>query len=52
MPIVQKWTLLDILEKESETAIKSFKQNEIIVNPDKFQVMALGRHKKKKKQLI
>ena len=45
-------TLLDILEKESETAIKSFKQNEIIVNSDKFQVMALGRQKKKKKQLI
>ena len=29
-------TLLDILEKESETTIKWFKQNEMIVNPDKF----------------
>ena len=40
-------TLLDILEKESQTAIKSFKQNQMIVNPDKFQAMVLGRHKHK-----
>ena len=40
-------TLLDILEKESETSIKWFKQNEMIVNPDKFQAMLLGRHKQK-----
>ena len=40
-------TLLDILEKESETAIKSLKQNEMIVNPDKFQAMVLARHKQK-----
>ena len=40
-------TLLDILGKESKTTRKWFKQNEIIVNPDKFQAMALGRHKQK-----
>ena len=40
-------TLLDVLEKESETAIKWFKQNGMIVNPDKFQGMVLGRHKQK-----
>ena len=40
-------TLLDILEEGSETAIKWFKQNEVIVNPDKFQTMVLGRHKQK-----
>ena len=28
--------LLDILEKQNETGIKWFKQNKIIVNPDKF----------------
>ena len=47
--------LLDILEMESETAIKWFKQNEMIVNRDqamivnrdKFQAMILGRHKEK-----
>ena len=31
--------LLDILEKDSETAIKWFKQDEMVVNPDKFQAM-------------
>ena len=41
--------LLDILEKESETAINRFKQNQMIVNPDKFQAMVLGRHKQKEK---
>ena len=40
-------TLLDILEKESETAIKCFKENQMIVNPDKIQAMVLGRHKHK-----
>ena len=39
--------LLDFLGQESETAIKWFKQNEMIVNLDKFQVMVLGRHKQK-----
>ena len=38
-------TLLHILEKESETSIKCFKQNQMIVNPDKFQAMVLGRYK-------
>ena len=42
-------TLLDILEKESETTIKWFKQNKIIVNPDKFQAMVLGRQMQKEK---
>ena len=42
-------TLLDILEKESEAAIKWFKQNEVIVNPGKFQEMVLGRQKKNEK---
>ena len=42
-------TLLDILEKDSEAAIKWFKQNEDIVNPGKFQEMVLGRQKKKEK---
>ena len=42
-------TLLDILEKDSEAAIKWFKQNEVIVNPGKFQEMVLGRQKKKEK---
>ena len=36
--------LLNILEKESETAINWFKENEMIVNPDKFQTMILGKH--------
>ena len=40
-------TLLDILENQIETAIKWFKQNEMIVNPDKFQAMVLSRHNQK-----
>ena len=40
-------TLLDILEKEIETAMKWFKQNGMIVNLDKFQAMVLGRYKQK-----
>ena len=40
-------TLLDILEKENETAIKWFKQNQMIVNRDKLQAMVLRRHKHK-----
>ena len=40
-------TLLDISEQDSETAIKSFKQNEMMVNPDEFQAMVQGRHKQK-----
>ena len=42
-------TLLDILEKGSETAIKWLKKNGMTVNPDKFQAMVLGRHKQKEK---
>ena len=42
-------TLLDISEKESETARKWFKQNQMIVNPNKFQAMVLDRHKQKEK---
>ena len=42
-------TLLDILEKESETVRKWFKQNQMIVNPDKFEAIVLGRHKQKEK---
>lgn len=38
--------LLDILEKESKNAINWFKTNEMIVNPDKFQVMIVNRRKK------
>ena len=33
--------LIQILEKESETAGKWFNQNKLIVNPDKFQAMLL-----------
>ena len=40
-------TLLDILEKESETVIKWFKQQKIIVNPDKFHTIVLNRRKQK-----
>ena len=39
--------LLDILENQIETAIKWFKQNEMIVDPDKFHTMVLGRHNQK-----
>ena len=39
--------LLDILQKESETTIKWLKQNEMVVNADKFQAIVLGRHNQK-----
>ena len=42
-------TLLDILKKESETTIKWFKQNKIILSPDKFQAVVLGRQMQKEK---
>ena len=42
-------TLLGILEEKSETAIKWFKQNQMIVDPDKFKAMVLGRHNQKEK---
>ena len=40
-------TLLDISERDTETAIKWFQQNEMIVNPDKFQAMVLCRYTQK-----
>ena len=39
-------SLLDLLEKESENAINWFKVNDMIVNPDKFQMMIIGGNKK------
>ena len=41
--------LLAILENESETVIKWFKQNGMIVNLDKIEAIVLGRHKQKEK---
>ena len=38
--------LKEILERESEIAIDWFKENEMIVNPSKFQVMITNRSKK------
>ena len=35
--------LIHTLEKESETAVEWFDQNKMIVNPDKFQAMLLGK---------
>ena len=36
--------LICILESESEIAIKWFEDNEMIVNPDKFQAIIINRH--------
>ena len=36
--------LISILESESEIAIKWFEDNEMIVNPDKFQAIIINRH--------
>ena len=41
--------LLEVLERESKSAIDWFKINDIIVNPDKFQAMILSSDKKDKK---
>ena len=38
---VEMETLRDVLERESERAIKWFKQNEMIVDREKFQSMVL-----------
>ena len=38
--------LLCILKEESDLAVKWFRQNNMIVNPDKFQSMLLGNFKK------
>ena len=37
--------LLELLQKECETAINWFKPNNMIVNPDKFQSMIISREK-------
>ena len=41
--------LLEVLERESKSAIDWFKINDMIVNPDKFQAMILSSDKKDKK---
>ena len=38
--------LIQILEKESETAVEWFDQNKMMVNPDKFQAMLLEKRNK------
>ena len=38
--------LIQILEKESETAVEWFDQNKMMVNPDKFQAMLLEKWNK------
>ena len=38
--------LILTLESESETAIKWFRDNEMIVNPDKFQAIIINKHGK------
>ena len=35
--------LIHALEKESQTAVEWFDQNKMILNPDKFQAMLLGK---------
>ena len=40
--------LLEVLERESKSAIDWFKINDMIVNPDKFQAMILSSDKKDK----
>ena len=37
--------LISILESESEIAINSFKDNHMIVNPEKFQAIIFEKHK-------
>ena len=39
--------LLEVLERESKSAIDWFKINDMIVNPDKFQAMILSSNKKR-----
>ena len=36
--------LIKTLESESETAIKWFEDNEMMVNPDKFQAIIINKH--------
>ena len=40
---------MKVLEMESKSATGWFKNNDIIVNPDKFQAMIISCDKKKKK---
>ena len=40
-------TLLEILKNESKSAVNWFKNNNMIVNPDKFQLMLLQKSAKK-----
>ena len=44
--------LLEVLERESKSAIDWFKINDMIVNPDKFQAMILSSDKKDKKSQL
>ena len=41
-----KEELLNVLKQESEQAVCWFRQNQMIVNPDKFQSMILEKHNK------
>ena len=40
-------TLLETLKNESESAVNWFRNNKMIVNPDKFQLMLLQKSTKK-----
>ena len=40
-------TLLETLRNESESAVNWFRNNSMIVNPDKFQLMLLQKSTKK-----
>ena len=44
--------LLEILQKECETAINWFKANNMIVNPDKFQSMTVSSKKDLSKSVL
>ena len=44
--------VLEILRKECETAINSFKANNMIVNPDKFQSMIISSKKNLSKPVL
>ena len=41
-----KEDLLIILEQESEEAVQWFRQNQMVVNPDKFQSMIMEKNNK------
>ena len=44
-------SLLELLENESNSAVKWFKNNNMIVNPEKFQAMILGQRNQEKHHL-